>query len=366
MTTARTDTQRRVRDGQPTHYVGVAGVAGWLGVEPVTVTKWLTRYDDTPEPDAYIPPGRNGTPDRGWLPERRSDWEAWQRSRPGQGAPGRPKPHLAGASRPSAAPAVVDDLPAVPERAEGGRHLAAAHRPGQEEAEAPASKPPGRPRRRINFAEVADAVDELWSEGGLDNVSVAAVGDRLSVSRATLYRTISTQDQLLTIYFEQRSQENVEAALAVMDSSSDPAERLYGMIHLAIDSCVRSRNRSSLFYVVAGLPSKKYLADRHRWEQAWVEVTADAIHAGLIYGEDPEIVSRMIMAMCISAAYWWGPTANGATSQLITAEAIRLLTGVSERSIDGLASVGPRARGRAGTVSSAAGRSRSGGAGISS
>ncbi len=67
-------------------YVGTAGVAGWLGVKPQTVTKWLRRYQDMPEPDAYIGPGRSF---RMWLPEREAEWRAWACSRPGRGAPGR-------------------------------------------------------------------------------------------------------------------------------------------------------------------------------------------------------------------------------------------------------------------------------------
>src|SRR6266851_242765 len=67
-------------------YIGTAGVAGWLGVKPQTVTKWLRRYQDMPEPDAYIGPGRSI---RMWLPEREAEWRAWACSRPGRGAPGR-------------------------------------------------------------------------------------------------------------------------------------------------------------------------------------------------------------------------------------------------------------------------------------
>src|SRR5713226_1552332 len=62
-------------------YVGTAGVAGWLGVKPQTVTKWLRRYQDIPEPDAYIGRGRSF---RMWLPEREAEWRAWACSRPGR------------------------------------------------------------------------------------------------------------------------------------------------------------------------------------------------------------------------------------------------------------------------------------------
>jgi hypothetical protein len=83
-------------DTRTIKYVGVAGVAAWFGNEPETVSKWLSRYDDWPTPDAEISPGRNGVPDCGWLPERKADWLAWKASLPGQGAPGLPKPRKMG------------------------------------------------------------------------------------------------------------------------------------------------------------------------------------------------------------------------------------------------------------------------------
>lgn len=70
-------------------YLGVAGVAAWFGVEPQTVTKWLSRYQGWPQPDAE-------TGDvKGWLPEREDEWRTWKAALPGQGAAGRPKPRRA-------------------------------------------------------------------------------------------------------------------------------------------------------------------------------------------------------------------------------------------------------------------------------
>lgn len=63
-------------------YVGAATVASWFEVSRSTVAKWRERYDDCPSPDATI----DGVP--GWLPHRKADWEAWRRTRPGQGSGG--------------------------------------------------------------------------------------------------------------------------------------------------------------------------------------------------------------------------------------------------------------------------------------
>lgn len=64
---------------QPQHYIGTATIASWFGIEPRTVTKWLSRYDDFPTPDVTI---EERTP--GWLPQREHEIRAWEKSRRGQ------------------------------------------------------------------------------------------------------------------------------------------------------------------------------------------------------------------------------------------------------------------------------------------
>ena len=83
---------------KPTLYFGIAAIADWLSVRPDTVTHWLIRAEKgevpgTPTPDMHLTPGRiRGVPDRGWLLERRLEWEEWRASLPGRGAPGVPRP----------------------------------------------------------------------------------------------------------------------------------------------------------------------------------------------------------------------------------------------------------------------------------
>jgi hypothetical protein len=78
----------------PVRLAPVGVVAGWLGVDPGLVTKWLTRYADdaehpTPAPD-FVAAGRHGD-DRFWTPAREADWRTWQATRPSQGRPGQAK-----------------------------------------------------------------------------------------------------------------------------------------------------------------------------------------------------------------------------------------------------------------------------------
>lgn len=77
---------------RPVVYLSRAQIGAWFGVEGGTVAKWQERYADTrpcPEPDVLV----GSIP--GWLPSRAQEWREWEAGRPGQGAPGRPKPRQA-------------------------------------------------------------------------------------------------------------------------------------------------------------------------------------------------------------------------------------------------------------------------------
>lgn len=65
-----------------------ASVGALFGVSANAVRMWQERHADFPEPDFDY--GKGELP--AWLPEREGEIRAWHKNRPGQGAPGRPKP----------------------------------------------------------------------------------------------------------------------------------------------------------------------------------------------------------------------------------------------------------------------------------
>ncbi len=58
---------------------GQAEVARWCGVNQATISMWIGRYDNCPEPDAEIRTGRATV--RGWLPSRKAEWQRFAATR---------------------------------------------------------------------------------------------------------------------------------------------------------------------------------------------------------------------------------------------------------------------------------------------
>lgn len=128
----------------------------------------------------------------------------------------------------------------------------------------------------INRDAVADAVAELFAEGGIEAVSIADTAEKLSVSRATLYRTVPTKEDLLGILFERSTRELTERADAVLADIVEPGEQLVELIKLQSEAAIQMRSYMPVFFGGGGLPPDVFMRWRRwskqfekRWSGSW-------------------------------------------------------------------------------------------------
>ncbi|WP_067671485.1 TetR/AcrR family transcriptional regulator [Nocardia miyunensis] len=199
--------------------------------------------------------------------------------------------------------------------------------PRREPTTATGRRSPGRPRRVIEPAAVADAAAALFAEGGYDAVSIEAVAEKLAVSRATLYRTVPTKEHLLGVLFERSTRDLYQAAIAVIEKTPDPGDRMFGLVHLGISAAVTMRNYMPVFFGGAGLPSDVYARWQdwtRRYESLWVVTVNRAIEAGVLPPADAMVTTRLLLGMCIWVSRWYRPDGTYSPEE-ITAAATRLL-----------------------------------------
>lgn len=183
-------------------------------------------------------------------------------------------------------------------------------------------RPRGRPRLTIDRDAVADAVAELFAEGGYDAVSIVDTAEKLSVSRATLYRTVPTKEDLLGILFERSTRELTVRVKAAIRESDDPREQLTRLIHLQADAAVQMRSYMPVFFGGGDLPPD-VLARWHSWsrqyEKLWMKVVAANMRAGYLDDGDPLITTRLILGMMIWVSRWYRPSEKLTPAQIADA-----------------------------------------------
>ncbi|WP_328602338.1 TetR/AcrR family transcriptional regulator [Nocardia terrae] len=174
---------------------------------------------------------------------------------------------------------------------------------------------------------MADAVAQLFAEGGFEAVTIPSTAERLSVSRATLYRTVPTKEDLLGILFERSMTELVQHARAVVEEHEGIREQLYGLIRVHIDAAIRMRHYMPVFFGGAGLPPEVF--DRwhglsRAYEKIWCDTVEFAMTDGVLERSDPVVTTRLLLGMCIWVSRWYRPEEKHSAEEIAEA-AIRLL-----------------------------------------
>lgn len=189
-------------------------------------------------------------------------------------------------------------------------------------------RPRGRPRVVIEESELLDAAERLLADGGIEGVTIERAASELGVSRATLYRSVGSKEQLLGRLFRRMTDELIAEALVVVREDGRRArERLDALIRLQISAAIRTREYLFVFFGREWLEDEVYQDWRRftrEYEQLWEGVVADAITEGSLPVRDPKIATRLMIGMLIWTSRWYRP---GVDEDELAAEAIRLLGG---------------------------------------
>lgn len=182
--------------------------------------------------------------------------------------------------------------------------------------------------------DVADAAAFLFNQGGYEAVSIEAVAERLSVSRATLYRTVPTKEHLLGIVLERYTSDlgaRVEAHLA---EAPDPAAALDGLIRIQVDAAIRTKEYFTVLIGGAGVQAdayKRWLKWSRGYEKLWRDTVERAIEAGVLdQSDDPKLATRLILGMTLWVSRWYRKS-EGYTAEQIAQTAVDLILAPSHR-----------------------------------
>ncbi|MGH1503762.1 MAG: TetR/AcrR family transcriptional regulator [Acidimicrobiales bacterium] len=180
--------------------------------------------------------------------------------------------------------------------------------------EAPADSPAPTPipisKARNRRTEILDAALEIFVRHGYLGTTMEAIGEAVGMRAPSLYKHVRSKQELL-VELMSRSITEVHAALdAATGSTSAPVLRLrrameahvrYHAEH-CLDALLGANELSNL---EPGPFLERILAERDRYEAAFVEVVECGVAAGVFTVEHPKTTARALLDMGSGVSVWF-------------------------------------------------------------
>jgi AcrR family transcriptional regulator len=98
--------------------------------------------------------------------------------------------------------------------------------------------------------QIVDAAGPLFSKKGYQNSSVRDIASALNMNIATLYKYVSTKDDILFLFYKRVHQQWIEVLKTVTeDEDGDPVEQLKSLIQTGLEQCLRLKDEILTIFV---------------------------------------------------------------------------------------------------------------------
>lgn len=174
----------------------------------------------------------------------------------------------------------------------------------------PAPAPARRGRPGYDREQLLAGAVRVFNEQGYDATSVAALTERLGLSKAALYHHFDSKEQVLDASLE-HALGSLEAVLDTPDAlSGDAIDRLAAVLRGAVAVLVAELPHVTLLLRVRGNSEveRRALARRRAFDQRIAGLVREAQREGSVRSDiEASVVARLLFGMVNSIVEWYRP-----------------------------------------------------------
>jgi AcrR family transcriptional regulator len=162
-------------------------------------------------------------------------------------------------------------------------------------------------RRRSRRELIVLAAVEVFREMGLEKATLEAVGERVGLSKASLYYYVRSKEELLghVVVHVVRAQE--EALATVLDAGG-PEERLRAFCHSHVRIiCTDPVGQVSARVALSGIRDDVVRRPLHEYMSRLEAILRDGVAAGVFRDMDLRIAQHSIIATLNAVPLWFSP-----------------------------------------------------------
>ena len=189
----------------------------------------------------------------------------------------------------------------------------------------------GRPRRDVDTEELMKVVARVFEEGGYEAVSIESTAQILAISRATLYRTVPSKDDLVANVLDRAARELSRGVAAILQSRGLTAEeRLDQLLRVQLEFAMRRPRCMVAIFWGGNVPTdvfQRLQSWRYEHERAWLRVIRSAAKTSRLLDDDPRVVIGLIAGLTAAVASQRSASAGANPQRLVDAGVRMILTG---------------------------------------
>ncbi|MDB5064663.1 MAG: TetR/AcrR family transcriptional regulator [Chloroflexi bacterium] len=190
-----------------------------------------------------------------------------------------------------------------------------------------------RVRRRQSRRElIVLAAVEVFREMGLEKATLEAVGERVGLSKASLYYYVRSKEELLGHVVVQVVRAQEEALSQLLQSSVDPEERLraFCQSHVRI-ICTDPVGAVSARVALSGIRDDVVRRPLHEYMARLETILREGVDAGVFRDMDLRIAQHSIIATLNAVPLWFSPQGRLSLDQVAAEVTGLLVDGVRAR-----------------------------------
>ncbi|MDO8212412.1 TetR/AcrR family transcriptional regulator [Conexibacter sp. CPCC 206217] len=180
---------------------------------------------------------------------------------------------------------------------------------------APTPSTGGGPPPKVR-ADIIEAATRVFSERGYHAASMAEIAELLGMRKPSLYHHVRKKEDLLFAIHEQLIDELIDETMGVLSTSGDPAEKVRGVLRVALSFVARHRDGVTVFLqerqAVSGERWNELVVKRDFYEQMVSRIIAEGSATGTFVAVSPTIAAKAVLAMANWGYTWFQP--DGALS----------------------------------------------------
>lgn len=175
-------------------------------------------------------------------------------------------------------------------------------------SEGGAAAPAKRPRTRLSPEErtehLLDAAADVVIESGIEGLTMEAVAERASVSRALSYFYFESRTELIRALYNRELGHLYDAVLPALEGGGTLEERVRAGVRAHFDVVDR---RHDLFAILSSaVGGSEYRSDRHKRHRSWEEyVSALASDEFHVSSDEARVLARLLINVNARCAILW-------------------------------------------------------------